>query len=225
MKEMKKQRKLINNFYTLGEEIFNSVSHGVGALLGIAALVLSIVFAALYGDAMAVVSASIYGASMVIMYCMSTLYHALQHKTAKKVFRIFDHCSIFLLIAGTYTPYTLVTLRGAIGWVLFGIVWASAILGIVFNSINMEKFKKITMASYILTGWVIIFAFKPLLNNMKMGGVILLLAGGVFYTLGVIFYKVKIPYAHPVWHLFVLAGSIFHFFSILLYVLPIELLK
>ena len=221
MKETKK-RKLINNFYTLGEEIFSSITHGIGALLGIAALVLSIVFAALYGDTMGVVSASIYGATMVIMYTMSTLYHALTHKIAKKVFRIFDHCSIFLLIAGTYTPYTLVTLRGPIGWVLFGIVWATAILGIVFNSINMEKFKKFSMASYILSGWVIIFAMKPLVENLKMGGIILLIAGGVLYTLGILFYAIKIPYAHPIWHLFVLAGSICHFFSILLYVLPTD---
>lgn len=224
MKEVK-QRKLINNFYTLGEEIFSSITHGIGALLGIAALVLAVVFAAIYGDAMGVVSAAIYGSTMIIMYTMSTLYHALTHKTAKKIFRIFDHCSIFLLIAGTYTPYTLVTLRGAIGWVLFGLVWASAILGIIFNSINMEKYKKFTMASYIVTGWVIIFAIKPLINNMKTGGIILLLAGGVLYTLGVIFYKIKIPYAHPIWHLFVLSGSVCHFFSILLYVLPTDLLK
>ena len=205
MKETKK-RKLINNFYTLGEEIFSSITHGIGALLGVRGL--SIVFAALYGDAMGVVSASIYGATMVIMYTMSTLYHALTHKIAKKVFRIFDHCSIFLLIAGTYTPYTLVTLRGPIGWVLFGIVWATAILGIVFNSINMEKFKKFSMASYILSGWVIIFAMKPLVENLKMGGIILLIAGGVLYTLGILFYASR--YLASIWHLFVLAGSICH---------------
>ncbi len=219
----RKERKLINNFYTLGEEIFNSISHGIGTCLGIAALVLSIVFAVLYGDVLCVVSAALYGSTMVILYGMSTLYHAFQGERVKKVFRIFDHCSIYLLIAGTYTPYTLVTLRGALGWTLFGIVWGVTILGIVFNSVNLEKFKKVSMVCYLVTGWVILIAIKPMIERMKLPGLILLLAGGVLYTFGILFYKAKkLPYAHPVWHLFVLGGSILHFFSILFYVLPID---
>lgn len=207
--------------YTKGEEIANSVSHIVGGLLAIAGIVIAIVFAAMYGDAWGVVSASIYGSMLIIAYTMSSLYHALTHKGAKKVFRIFDHCSIFLLIAGTYTPFTLVTLRGAIGWTLFGIVWASAVLGIVLNSISIEKFQKFSMICYVGMGWAIVGAIMPLMNALDVKGMILLVLGGISYTVGIIFYRMKsVPYMHAVWHLFVLAGSILHYFSILFYVLP-----
>lgn len=205
--------------YSLGEEIFNSVSHGVGTLLAIAGCVVIIVMAAIHCDALSVVSVSIYGATMIILYLMSTLYHALANPKAKEVFRVFDHLSIFLLISGTYTPYTLITLRGKTGYILFGIIWACAIIGITFNAINLKKYEKISTLLYLIMGWAIIFAIKPLLAALQTAGIVFLVLGGVMYTLGVIFFILKkYKYMHSVWHLFVLAGSIFHYFSILFYV-------
>jgi len=202
--------------YTLGEEIFNSVSHGVGTLLAIAGMVVLIVFSAIYADAWAVVSTSIYGATLTILYTMSTLYHSLTNNKAKRFFRIMDHNSIFLLIAGTYTPFTLVTLRGGLGWTLFGIVWGATILGVIFNSIDLEKYKKISLVCYIAMGWVIIAAIKPMIATLPQLSLIFLVLGGICYTGGVVFYAIKkIRYFHSVWHLFVLAGSVLHYFSIL----------
>ncbi|MDD6082616.1 MAG: hemolysin III family protein [Oscillospiraceae bacterium] len=202
--------------YSLGEEIFNSVSHGIGGLLSIAGTVVLIVFCAVYSDAWAVVSASIYGASLIILYTMSTLYHAITNNKAKKFFRIMDHDTIFFLIAGTYTPFTLVTLRGPVGWVLFGIVWGAAIIGIVLNSIDLERFRKPSVICYILMGWAIIFAIKPMINALPSLSLIFLLTGGIFYTVGIIFYALKkVKWFHSVWHLFTISGSVFHFFSIL----------
>ncbi len=203
--------------YTLGEEIFNSVTHGTGGLLAIAGTVVLIVFAVIYSNAWGVVSSAIYGASMIILYTMSTLYHAITNQKAKKFFRIMDHNTIFFLIAGTYTPITLVSLRGVIGWVLFGVVWGAAILGIVFNSINLEKYKKISLVCYVLMGWAVVFAIKPMLENVTEISLIFLLIGGVFYTVGIVFYVIKrIKYFHSIWHLFTIAGTVFHYFSILL---------
>ena len=215
---MKKVVKKPLPTYSLGEELMNSISHCVGALLGIAALVLCIVRAALKIDtvgAAGVVGVSIYGSSLVILYCMSTLYHALTNKTAKKVFRVFDHTSIYLLIAGTYTPITLVTLRGAKGSVLFGIVWGIAVLGITLNSISIERFKVFSIISYIVMGWAVIFGGKDILSSISTTAMIFLLIGGVCYTIGIIFYALKkVKWMHSVWHFFVLAGSITHFFAI-----------
>jgi len=209
------------NFYTIGEEIFNAVTHGVGGLIAIAATVILIVKAALNGTAISVVSAAIFGSSMILLYAISTLYHSLVPKTAKAVFRILDHCMIFVLISGTYTPYVLISLNGALGWTIFGILWGITILGIVLNSINLEKFKKFSMICYILMGWCIIFAIKPIVATVDFGGILLLFLGGVFYTGGVLFYRKKsVKYMHSIWHLFVLAGSIMHFFSILFFVIP-----
>lgn len=206
--------------YTLGEEIFNSVSHGVGALLSIAGTAVLTVFAALYNDAWAVVSCALFGGSLIVLYTMSTLYHAITNDRAKTFFRIMDHNTIFFLIAGTYTPITLVPLRGALGWVLFGIVWGAAILGIVFNSIDLEKFRKPSIVCYIMMGWVIIIAVKPMLENVNALSLWFLLIGGIFYTVGVIFYtKKNIKYFHSVWHLFTVAGSVFHYFSVLLMII------
>lgn len=203
--------------YSLGEEIFNSISHGTGSLLSIAGTVILIIFAAINLNAWGVVSSAVYGASLIILYSMSTLYHAITNKKAKKFFQIMDHNTIFFLIAGTYTPFTLVTLRGALGWTLFGIVWGAAILGIVLNSINLEKFKKPSVICYILMGWVIAIAFKPLYNSVSSTSFIFLIIGGVFYTIGVIFYAIKkIKYFHSIWHLFTIGGSVFHYFSILM---------
>ena len=210
----------ITRRYTVGEEIFNAVSHGIGAGLSVAALVTLVVHAAHVSDAYGVVSVSLYGAALIILYTMSTLYHALTPAGAKRVFRVFDHTTIFLLIAGTYTPYLLVTLRGALGWTLFGILWGLAVVGIVFDAVMLDRFRKIEMILYVAMGWCIVLTVKPLLAAMEPGGLILLLAGGVCYTVGIIFYKLKkIRYMHSIWHLFVLAGSILHYFSVYFYVL------
>lgn len=209
--------------YSLAEELINSISHGIGAGLSVAALVLCIVRAAIHGTAAGVVGASIYGATLVILYCMSTLYHAITNQTARRVFRVFDHTSIYLLIAGTYTPITLVTLWGAVGWVLFGIVWGMAVLGIVLNSISIEKFKKFSIVSYIIMGWAVIFGGKDVISLMPFGGLMFLLIGGICYTVGIIFYAMKkVKFMHSIWHAFVLAGSILQFFAIYIYVLPVK---
>lgn len=206
----------ITSQYSLGEEIFNSVSHGVGGLLSIAGTVVLIIFAVIYSNAWGVVSSAIYGASLIILYTMSTLYHAITNPTAKSFFRIMDHNTIFFLIAGTYTPVTLVPLRGKIGWVLFGIVWAAAIVGIVLNSIDLEKFKKPSVICYIAMGWVVLFAIKPMLENVNKLSLWFLLVGGIFYTVGVFFYSHKEKkFFHSVWHLFTIAGSVLHYFSVL----------
>ena len=202
--------------YTLGEEIFSSVTHGVGTILAVGGTAVLIVLSAIFGDAWAVVSSAIFGASLIILYCMSTLYHAITNPKAKSFFRIMDHTTIFFLIAGTYTPITISVLRGAIGWVLFGVVWGAAILGIVLNSIDLEKFRKPSVACYIAMGWVIIFAIRPLLHVMNTLSLWLLVIGGVFYTVGVIFYAIKkVRYFHSIWHIFTLFGSLCHYFSIL----------
>lgn len=202
--------------YTHGEEIFNGVSHGAGAVLSIAGTVVLIVCAALYSDAWAVVSSCIYGASLIILYTMSTLYHSITNKRAKAFFRIMDHNTIFVLIAGTYTPITLAVLRGAWGWVLFSVVWAAAIVGIALNSIDLERFKKLSIVCYVAMGWVIVFAIKPLIDSAPALSLVFLIIGGVFYTAGIIFYAIKrVRYFHSVWHLFTIAGSAFHYFAIL----------
>lgn len=206
--------------YSLGEEIFNAVSHGTGGLLSIAGTVILIVFAAIYSSGWGVVGSAIYGASLIILYTMSTLYHAITNRKAKAFFRIMDHNTIFLLIAGTYTPITLVPLRGVMGWVLFGIVWAAAILGIVLNSIDLEKYRKPSVFCYVIMGWVVIIALKPMLEKVNVLSLWFLLIGGLFYTLGIIFYvKKDKKYFHSVWHLFTVAGSVFHWFAILMMII------
>lgn len=207
--------------YTLGEDLANAISHGIGACLSVAALVLCVVQAARHGTAAGVVGASIYGATLIVLYTMSTLYHAITNQSARKVFRVFDHVSIYLLIAGTYTPITLVTIRGAMGWVIFGVVWGMAILGIVLNSVSIEKFKKFSIVSYIMIGWAVVIGMRQVIENMPKNGLVFLVIGGVLYTVGIIFYALKkVKYMHSVWHLFVLAGSIMHFLCVYLYVLP-----
>ena len=204
---------------SLGEEIANSITHGIGAALATAALTILVVFAALKGDAWRVISFAIYGTSLVLMYTSSTLYHAFTHKKAKRYFRIMDHSSIFLLIAGTYTPITLVALRGTgWGWTIFGLIWGMAILGILFKLMFYGKLEKLSVVFYVLMGWLAIVAIKPMLANLPTGLLIWIAIGGLSYTLGIIFYAwTKLPYSHSIWHLFVLGGSISHFFGILLY--------
>ena len=206
--------------YTLGEEIFNAVTHGVGAALSIAALVLCIIQAAVgAGTAIAVISAVIYGVTLIVLYMSSTLYHALTNPTAKKVFRIFDHSSIFLLIAGTYTPVTLVGFGGSQGIVWCSILWGLAIIGIVLNSLSIEKFKVLSMVLYVAMGWAVVWNIGLFIANVPLGGVILIGAGGVAYTGGLAFYAAKKHrYMHSIWHLFVLAGSVLQFLGMVLFV-------
>ena len=210
--------------YTKGEEIFNMVSHIVGGAVGIVALVLCVIFAALHGNAYGVVGSSIYGASMIILYTMSSIYHGLKPaRKAKKVFQVIDHCSIFLLIAGTYTPIALCTLREfspVTGWIVFGTVWGAAVLGITLNAIDIKSFKLFSAFCYLLMGWSIVFAYKALPYLIENGGMWLLLSGGLSYTYGAVFYYLfkKRKYMHSVFHLFVVAGSILHMFYILFYV-------
>ncbi len=208
--------------YTLGEEIFSSVSHGIGTLLAIGGTVVLIILAAIFSDVWAVVGSAIYGGSLIMLYTMSTLYHAITNEKAKSFFQIMDHTTIFFLIAGTYTPITLTILRGPLGWVLFGIVWGAAALGITLNAIDLKRFSKPSVACYIAMGWVVIIAIKPLLEVMTPLSLWLLVAGGVFYTVGVIFYAIKkIKYFHSIWHIFTILGSTCHYFSILFAILKV----
>lgn len=203
-------------FFSKREEIVNAITHGVGAALAIAALVILIVFSALYGNAWHIVSFSVFGTTLLILYLSSTLYHSLTHSGAKYLFRKFDHISIFLLIAGTYTPFCLVVLKGWIGWTLFGIVWTGAITGIVFKAISVGKLELLSTLMYILIGWAALLAIKPLYNSTSFYTFSLLISGGLFYTAGTFFFiKDKRTYFHSIWHLFVLAGSTLHFFSVL----------
>lgn len=203
---------------TIGEEIANSISHGVGAGLSVAALVLLIVRAVHTSGALGVVSASIYGGSLVLLYLLSCLYHALAKTGARKVFQILDHCSIFILIVGTYTPIALNFIGGALGWTIFGIQAGCMVLGIVFNAINMEKWKKVSLVLYVIMGWMIVFSIKSILS-FTPAALWLLVLGGVSYTVGIIFYKNKnLKFFHFIWHIFVLGGSVLHFFCVYFYV-------
>lgn len=211
--------------YTKGEEIFNMTSHIVGGALGIVALVLCVVFAAVHGNGYGVVSGAIYGITMVILYTMSSIYHGLNPKRkAKKVFQVLDHCSIYLLIAGSYTPFALCTLREystALGWTIFGVIWFVAILGIILNSIDIKKFRVFSMICYLVMGWCIVFKINLLPELLGTAGFVLLLLGGLAYTIGDILYGLgkKHKYMHSVFHLFILLGSLLQFFTILLYVM------
>ena len=201
---------------TLGEEIFNSITHGIGTLLSIAALVLLIVFAAIKGNAWHVVSFTIFGSSLVLLYLSSTLYHSFTKEKVKNLFARFDHAAIFFLIAGTYTPYVLTVIRGALGWTMFGIIWGLAIAGIVIRSIYLTRFRKLMVGIYLAMGWMFLIAIVPIFKNLPGISVAFLLIGGACYSIGVIFYAWRnLKYGHGIWHLFVLAGSIMHFFSVL----------
>lgn len=203
------------------EEIANSVTHGIGIPLSIAGLVLLIIFASIKGSALHVVSFTIYGVTMLLLYICSTLLHSFPEGKAKNVFEVFDHSSIYLFIAGTYTPILFNVIKGPLGWSLFGIIWGIAIAGVVFKSFFVKKYLFTSTLIYIIMGWMIVFAWKPLLNTFPTEGITLLIVGGALYTVGTIFYVWRsFPFHHAVWHLFVLAGTIVHFFSILLYALP-----
>ncbi len=207
---------------SLGEEIANSITHGIGAALSIAALVILVVFSSKNGDVWRVVSLSIYGSTLIILYLASTLYHSFSNRRLKRFFRFLDHSSIFLLIAGSYTPIVLVSLRGPLGWTLFGIVWTLAIGGIVAKIFLTGKFGIISAILYIAMGWIVIIAYKSIIQAVPQGLLIWLLIGGLSYTFGIIFFAwKKLPYNHTIWHLFVLGGSITHFFGMLFYIVSV----
>ena len=211
--------------YTKGEEIFNMVSHIVGAVFGIVALVLCVIFSAIHHNAYAVVSSCIYGVSMIVLYTMSSIYHGLNpNKKGKKVMQVLDHCTIYLLIAGSYTPFALCTFREydvKTGWILFGGIWAIAVLGIVLNAIDLKRYKVFSMISYLAMGWAIICKANLLPQLLGNNGTILLVLGGVAYTVGAILYGIgrKHKYMHSIFHLFIVLGSVLQFFCILLYVI------
>lgn len=213
--------------YTKGEEIFNMVSHIVGGALGVTATVLCVIMAAVHHNVWGVVGGAIFGGMMIVLYTMSSIYHGLSPKLlAKRVFRIIDHCSIFLLIAGTYTPIALCNLREyntALGWTIFGWIWGMAALGITLNAINLEKYKKFSMICYLGMGWCILAAAGPTVKAIPTGGLVFLLLGGIAYTIGAVIYavgkKMGRAYVHSVFHLFVVLGSLLHFFCVLFYVM------
>ena len=206
------------NRYTFAEELFNSISHGIGALLSIVALVVLVAFASAKGDVWRIVSFSIYGFTLFFLYTSSTLYHSVFHEKVKRVLRIFDHVAIFIFIAGCYTPITLVAMRGPWGWTIFGVVWGIAIVGTLLKIFAINRFKYLSLFLYILMGWLIIIAIKPMLAMLPPGLFFWLLAGGLLYSIGIIFYVWKrLPFNHGIWHLFVLAGSTVHFLGILFY--------
>lgn len=209
------------HIYTRREEMVNAMTHGIGVFLSIAALVLLIIFSSLQGTALHVISFTIYGVSMLLLYTCSTLVHSFSEGKVKDLFEILDHSSIYLFISGTYTPISLHIIQGSLGWILFGIVWGLAAAGVVFKAFFTKKFLITSTILYILMGWIVVLAWKPLVANFAGAGIILLIAGGILYTLGTLFYVWRsFPFHHAVWHLFVLVASTLHFFAILLYVLP-----
>jgi hemolysin III len=208
--------------YTLGEEIANSVIHGVGIVLAIAGLAVLTAYATLHGTRLHVVGCSIFGATLILLYTTSTLYHSIPVARVKPVLRALDHSAIYLLIAGTYTPFSLVNLRGPWGWSLLGVIWTLAVLGIIVRVRGGRKSNKAAVAFYVAMGWTVLVAIKPLVANVERGGVFLLALGGMIYTAGAAFYLWKrLPYHHAIWHAFVLLGSMCHFFAILFYVIPL----
>ena len=207
--------------YRFGEELAHSIIHGVGIVLAIVGLSVLVALAAMRGSALHVTACAIYGATLILLYVASTLYHSIPLPGAKRVLRVLDHCAIYLLIAGTYTPFALVNLRGPWGWGLLSAVWALAIAGVVFKSLATGKARILSVVFYLLLGWCVVWVFGPLARVVPARGLQLLFAGGLAYTLGVVFYVWKrLPYHHAIWHVFVLAGSVLHFFAILVSAIP-----
>jgi len=213
--------KIKHKAYSVAEEVAHALTHGAGAIAAIVGLVLMLVWASTYGDTFHVVSAAIYGGSLILLYSASTLYHAFPWPRIKAFFQHLDHAAIYVLIAGTYTPFALVNLRGAWGWTLLAVVWSIAIFGVVIELALKERKKWLSLSLYLGLGWMAILVIKPMLDNVAAGGLWFLLGGGLAYTFGVIFYVWKsLPFHHAIWHLFVLAGSVLHFLSVFYYVLP-----
>jgi hemolysin III len=210
-------------FYEKKEERLNVISHGIGLILSIVALVLLVVNANIYGSTWHIISFSIYGASLIVLYSASTLYHYVQNPKLRYRLNIFDHAAIYILIAGTYTPFALVVLKGWVGWTIFGVSWGMAISGVVLKLFYTGKYDKISTVAYVLMGWLVIFAIKPLVTNFSFEGLMWLLSGGLFYTFGALLYSMKrVKYNHAIFHIFVLLGSFSHFIAVFFYVLPIK---
>jgi hemolysin III len=203
------------------DELANALTHGVGLLLALVAVPILIVMAAMHGTAWHIVGVSIYGASLVALYTASTVYHSVQHPPAKRILRIIDHSAIYLLIAGTYTPFALVNLRGPWGWTLLGLVWTIALFGVGWKLVHAERFVVVSTIIYLAMGWLVVIAARPLIRAVPLGGIVWLLAGGLAYSLGVAFFGAsRLRFNHAVWHLFVLAGSACHYVAVIRYVLP-----
>ena len=219
MKKLNTSYYIDGQTYNWKEELANAITHGIGFLLSIPALVILIVTAVKNGGAMHVVSFTIFGVTMLLLYLCSTMLHSFKPSRVKNLFAILDHSAIYLLIAGTYTPLALVTVKGAFGWTLFGIIWGLAFAGIAFKCFLINKFRILSTVFYLLMGWLVIIAIKPLYINLSGQGFALLLTGGLFYSIGAIFYIWRnLPYSHAIWHLFVIAGSAFMYFCVLFYV-------
>lgn len=205
--------------WTLGEEVAHSITHGVGLLAAVTGLVVLVILAAATRDPWRITACSIYATTLVLLYAASTLYHALSATRARNVFRVLDHSAIFLLIAGTYTPFALVSLRGPWGWTLLGIVWGLAVVGVAAKAIFGTRWPILSTALYIVMGWTVVIAVKPLIDHVPPGGIAWLVAGGLAYTGGVVFYAwTRLRYGHAIWHVFVLAGSVCHYIAVVLYV-------
>jgi hemolysin III len=205
------------------EEVFNSITHGIGILISLAGLVVMVIFSGLYGNTLHIVSSAIFGAALVMLYTASTLYHSCQKPNLKHIFKILDHSCIYILIAGTYTPFALITLHGALGWTIFAVVWSLTILGIIFKVFCINRFNIISTLAYILMGWIIIIAIKPLIQALPGNAIAWLVSGGIIYTMGTIFYLWnKLPFNHAIWHFFVLAGSFCHFYAVMFHVIPLN---
>jgi len=210
--------------YGIREEIFNSVTHGAGAIISIFGLVFLIFSAKTQGQNSHIVSCAIFGVTLVLLYISSTLYHSFQKPNIKHIFRILDHSCIYVLIAGTYTPFMLIIVRGSVGWTILAIVWSLTICGIFFKIYFVNRFKIVSTLAYVLMGWLVIFAVKPLFQVLPLAGIVWLVGGGLAYTLGIIFYAwKKLPFNHAIWHLFVLAGSACHYIAVLLYIVPVKI--
>ncbi len=209
------------NEYSPREEEINIISHAIGFMLSIIALVLLVIHATAFGDVWHIVSVSIFGVSLIVLYAASTLYHSAKQQELRNRLKIFDHSAIYVLIAGTYTPFALITLNGTKGWVIFGISWGMALIGIILKLFFTGKYKSISTLMYILMGWMIVFAIKPLIDSLPLDGLHWLIAGGVSYTIGAVLYSIKkIKFNHAIFHIFVLIGSFCHFYSVFFYVLP-----
>lgn len=207
--------------YSLGQEVFHAVTHGVGVVLSIAGLAVLVAFASLRGGAEHVVTCSVFGACLVLLYGASTLYHSIPHRPAKRVLQVLDHSGIYLLIAGTYTPFSLVTLGGTLGWALFAALWTLAVVGIVTRAAVPQVARRLSLALYLVMGWAALPLAGPFLERLEPGGAVLVVLGGLAYTAGVPFFAARrLRWGHAVWHLFVLAGSVLHFFGVLFYVIP-----
>jgi len=201
---------------TPAEELANAITHGIGLLLSVACLSVGVVFAALRHDPWIITSVSVYGAMLCLLYLSSTLYHSVQQAQAKRLWNVLDHSSIYLLIAGTYTPYTLGPLRGCWGWSLFGVIWGLTLIGIAFQALFIHRWRALSTLTYVLMGWMVVIAIYPLWKTIGLYGLMWIAVGGLCYTLGVTFYALKrIPYMHAIWHLFVLGGSVVHFLGVL----------